>query len=115
MQAPLIFTTDDADEINGLTVPLEPLVEAIAFAKQPTPITDGLLETAPGTYANGPIEITVTVVNDVITVVAPSVGSIELTPRGGSVFGGRGMPLVRIEFEGDRVIVQPFGVFTRTP
>ena len=114
VQAPVIFTTDDADEINGLTVPLEPLVDSIAFAKQPSAITDGLLEAPPGIYANGPIEITVTVVNDVINVVAPSVGSIQLTPRGGSVFGGRGMPLVRVEFDGDRVVIQPFGVFTRS-
>ena len=112
-QAPLIFTTDDADEIAGLTVPLEATVEAIAFTKRVCPIAPGLLLTAPGTYVLGPFEITVSVVDDVISVAAPTVGVVQLVSRGGSVFGGRDMPRLRFEFDGDTVNVQPLGVFTR--
>ena len=112
-QVPLIFTTDDADEIAGLTLPLETTVEAIAFTKRAAPITAGVLEAAPGKYALGPYEITVSVVGDVITVEAPSVGVVQLVPRGGRVFGGVGMPQLRVEFDGDTVNVQPLGLFSR--
>jgi hypothetical protein len=27
---------------------------------------------------------------------------------------GRGMPLIRIEFDDDRIVVQPYGVFSRS-
>jgi CubicO group peptidase (beta-lactamase class C family) len=112
-QVPLIFTINDGDEIAGLTLPLETTVEAIAFVKRVAPVTPGLLAVAAGKYALGPFEITVSVVDDVITVEAPSVGVVQLVSRGGSVFGGVGMPQLRIEFDGDTVNVRPLGVFSR--
>jgi CubicO group peptidase (beta-lactamase class C family) len=112
-QAPITFTTDDQDEIAGLTVGLEPAVEPIAFIKDPPPMDEALLTTAPGIYSNGPIEITVTVRDGGLVVTAPSVGTVRLAPRGGAVFGVPDMPGVRVEFAVDQIVVDPLGVFPR--
>lgn len=112
-QAPMTFTADDRDEIAGLTVALEPAVAPIAFAKAPPAMDEGLLATASGTYCNGPIEITVTVTDGVISISAPGVGTVRLAPRGGAVFGVPDVPGASVEFRADRILVDPLGVFSR--
>jgi hypothetical protein len=112
-QAPVIFTIDDRDQITGLTVALEPAVDPIAFVKQPPPMDEAVLTSAAGTYGHGPIEITVAVVDVVLSLTAPTVGTVRLVPRGGCVFGVPEMPGVRVEFDDDRIVVDPLGIFSR--
>jgi CubicO group peptidase (beta-lactamase class C family) len=115
VRAPLVFTTDGDDEVVGLTVALEPLVDPIPFAKAAPEVDPEVLASMVGSYAMGPVTIVVRQVGEELELSGPGLGTVRLVPRHGGGFGVPGQPLVRVTPRGDELVVHPSGVFTRVP
>jgi hypothetical protein len=121
---PLMFLSDADGDITGLTVPLEPSVDALRFSRLPdaTARDPEVLSRLSGTYAMGPVEIAVAVQGDhVLTVAAPGTPPLELEPGHGLRFSVKGQPAITVEFELDdtgavtRLVAQPLGIFFPKP
>lgn len=110
---PMTFTHSVDGDIAGVVIPLEPLVPPIEFVKQTPPMQPGLLISAPGTYSNGTWQVVVTATGRRLSLTSSETGLMRLVPRGGAVFGVEGKPALRVEFEADRLLVEPIGVFRR--
>jgi CubicO group peptidase (beta-lactamase class C family) len=121
---PLMFLSDDDGEITGLTVPFEPSVDPLRFARLPdAPASDpAVLSRLTGTYTMGPVEIVVALQGGrVLTVAAPGNPPLVLEPGRGLRFGMKNQPSVTVEFEVDdtgavtRIVAQPLGIFLPKP
>jgi len=115
---PLTFLAGPDGDVNALTVQLEPLVEPLRFDRRPDPPGAEILRRLCGTYAMGPIEVTVALRGErTLTVTAPGSPPLDLVPAGGLRFGVRDQPAITAEFELDdngavtRLIAQPLGIF----
>ena len=115
---PLTFLAGPNGDVNALTVQLEPLVEPLRFDRRPDPPGAEILRRLCGTYAMGPIEVTVALRGErTLTVTAPGSPPLDLVPAGGLRFGVRDQPAITAEFELDdngavtRLIAQPLGIF----
>jgi hypothetical protein len=115
---PLTFLADPVGDVSALTVRFEPLVEPLRFDKRPDALSPEVLGRLCGTYAMGPIEVTVALRGERTLTLTPS-GSppFDLEQLTGLRFGVKNLPAVTAEFElGDngavaRLIAQPFGIF----
>ncbi len=118
---PLTFLTAPEGDVMALTVPFAPLLDPIRFERLP----DGraqdraFLASLVGTYVMGPIEIVIRLRGGrSLTIATSGSPASELLPRRGLRFGIKGRPGETLEFvlqgEGqvERVLFQPFGVFT---
>jgi hypothetical protein len=120
---PLMFLSDSDGEIAGLTLPFEPSVEPLRFDRLPdTSARDPeVLRRLCGSYAMGPIEITVAQRGQVLTVTTQGGQTAELQPGRGLRFEVAAQPGVTAEFELDetgavtRLVVQPLGIFLPKP
>jgi hypothetical protein len=115
---PLTFLSDPDGVVNALTVQFEPLVEPLRFDRRPDTLSPEDLRRLCGTYAMGPIEVTVALRGErTLTVAAPGSPSLDLEPIGGPRFGVKDQPAITAEFELDdngavtRLIAQPLGIF----
>jgi CubicO group peptidase (beta-lactamase class C family) len=115
---PLTFLSAPDGDVNALTVPFEPLVEPLRFDRRPDTQGPEALRRLCGTYAMGPIEITVAMRGErTLTVATPGSSPFDLEPIGGLRFGVKDQPAVTAEFELDdnravtRLIAQPLGIF----
>jgi CubicO group peptidase (beta-lactamase class C family) len=115
---PLTFLSGPDGDVNALTVPFEPLVEPLRFAKRPDVLGPDVLRRLCGGYAMGPIEVVVALRGEhTLTVTAPGSPPLDLVPLGGLRFGVKDQPSVTAEFELDgdgavtRLIAQPLGIF----
>jgi hypothetical protein len=119
---PLTFLSDSDGDVNALTVPFEPLVEPLRFARRPDPPAPDVLPGLCGAYAMGPIEIVIALRGErTLTVTAPGSPPLDLEPVRGLRFGVQDQPAITAEFELDdegtvtRLIVQPLGIFLPQP
>jgi CubicO group peptidase (beta-lactamase class C family) len=115
---PLTFLSGPDGDVNALTVQFEPLVEPLRFDRRPDTRGPEILRRLCGTYAMGPIEVTVALRGErTLTVTPPGSPSVDLEPIGGLRFGVKDQPAVTAEFELDddgavtRLIAQPLGIF----
>jgi hypothetical protein len=117
---PLMFGSDQDGDITGLTVPFEPVIEPQRFDRLPDARAQDpeVLRRLCGTYAMGPIEVTVAQQADrVLTITVPGAPPFELLPGRGLRFDVKGQPAITVEFELDesgtvqRLVAQPLGVF----
>jgi CubicO group peptidase (beta-lactamase class C family) len=116
---PVMFLSGPDGDITALTVPFEPSVEPLRFSRLPdTRAQDPeVLRRLCGRYAMGPIEITVALQGDRLTVTPPGAPPLDLEPGRGLRFEVRGQPAVTAEFELDdagevaRLVAQPLGIF----
>jgi hypothetical protein len=115
LRTPLTFVTDGDDEVVGLAVALEPLVDPIRFSKAVPGVDPEQLAAAVGTYAMGPLTVVVREVGGQLELTGPQLGTVRLVPRHGGGFGVPGQPLVRVTPRGEELLVHPIGLFTRAP
>ena len=115
---PLTFLSDPDGHVNALTVQFEPLVAPLRFDRRPDTRGPEILRRLCGTYAMGPIEVTVALRGErTLTITPPGGPSLDLEPIGGLRFGVKDQPAVTAEFELDddgavtRLIAQPLGTF----
>jgi CubicO group peptidase (beta-lactamase class C family) len=115
---PLMFLSDADGDITALTVPFEIAVEPLRFDRRPDIQDPDVLRRLCGTYAMGPIEVTVVLrAERVLTITAPGLPPLELEPIRGLRFGVKDQSGITAEFELDesgavtRVVAQPFGIF----
>jgi hypothetical protein len=121
---PLMFLSDPDGDITALAVPFEPSVEPLRFDLRPDGRTRDpeVLGRLSGTYAMGPIELTVARKGDHgLTVATPGTPApFELEPGRGLRFTLKDQPGITVEFELDeagavvRLVAQPLGIFHRT-
>ncbi len=118
MVFPLTFLSGPDGDVNALTVQFEPLVEPLRFDRRPDTQGPEVLRRLCGTYAMGPIEVTVALRGErTLTVTPPGSPPLDLEPIGGLRFGVKDRPAVTAEFELDdngavtRLIAQPLGIF----
>jgi hypothetical protein len=114
----LTFLSAPDGDVSAFTVQFEPLVEPLRFDRRPDTRGPEILRRLCGTYAMGPIEVTVGLRGErTLTVTAPGTLPLDLEPIGGLRFGVKGQPAVTAEFELDdsgavtRLIAQPLGIF----
>jgi hypothetical protein len=121
---PLMFASDPDGDITGLTVPFEPTVPALRFGRRPDIQAQDpeVLRGLTGTYAMGPIELSVTLTSgNTLTATLPGSPPLALEPGHGLRFGVIGMPAITAEFELDasgavvRLVAQPLGIFLPKP
>ena len=101
---PLMFLSDPDGDITALTVPFEPAVEPLRFDRLPDAQARDpeVLRRLCGTYALGPIEVTVALAGDwLLTITAPGAPPFELVPGRGLRFEVKGQPGITAEFELD--------------
>jgi CubicO group peptidase (beta-lactamase class C family) len=122
MVYPLTFLSDSDGDVNALSVPFEPLVEPLRFARRPDPPAPDVLCGLCGTYAMGPIEIVIALRGErTLIVTAPGSPPLDLEPVSGLRFGVQDQPAITAEFELDddgtvtRLTVQPLGIFLPQP
>ena len=115
---PLTFQSGADGDVNALSVQFEPLVEPLRFARCPDTLGPEILRRLCGTYAMGPIEVTVALRGErTLTVTAPGTPPLDLEPISGLRFGVKDQPAITAEFELDhngavtRLIAQPLGIF----
>jgi CubicO group peptidase (beta-lactamase class C family) len=118
---PLTFLSGPDGDVNALTVQFEPLVEPLRFDRRPDTQGPEILSRLCGTYAMGPIEVTVALRGERTLSVsqpgAPGALPLDLEPIGGLRFGVKDQPAITAEFELDddgavtRLIAQPLGIF----
>ena len=114
---PLTFLAGPDGDVNALTVQFEPLVEPLRFARRPDALGPEVLRGLCGTYAMGPIEVTIALADRALTVAFPGSAPLELEPLRGLRFGVKGQPAITAEFELDgdgavaRLVAQPVGIF----
>ncbi len=114
---PLTFLAGPDGDVNALTVQFEPLVEPLRFARRPDTLGPEVLRGLCGTYAMGPIEVTIALADRALTVAFPGSAPLELEPLRGLRFGVKGQPAITAEFELDgdgavaRLVAQPVGIF----
>jgi CubicO group peptidase (beta-lactamase class C family) len=115
---PLTFQSGADGDVTALSVQFEPLVEPLRFARCPDTLGPEILRRLCGTYAMGPIEVTVALRGErTLTVTAPSTPPLDLEPITGLRFGVKDQPAITAEFELDdngavtRLIAQPLGIF----
>jgi len=118
MVFPLTFLSAPDGDVNALTVQFEPLVEPLRFDRRPDTRGPEILRRLCGTYAMGPVEVTVALRGErTLTVTPPGSPPFDLEPIGGLRFGVKDRPAVTAEFELDdngavtRLIAQPLGIF----
>ena len=118
MVFPLTFLSAPDGDVNALTVQFEPLVEPLRFDRRPDTPGPDVLRRLCGTYAMGPVEVTVALRGErTLTVTPPGSPPLDLEPIGGLRFGVKDLPAVTVEFELDdhgtvtRLIAQPLGIF----
>jgi hypothetical protein len=118
MVFPLTFLSAPDGDVNALTVQFEPLVEPLRFDRRPDTPGPDVLRRLCGTYAMGPVEVTVALRGErTLTVTPPGSPPFDLEPTGGLRFGVKDLPAVTAEFELDdngtvtRLIAQPLGIF----
>jgi CubicO group peptidase (beta-lactamase class C family) len=118
MVFPLTFLSAPDGDVNALTVQFESLIEPLRFDRRPDTPGPEALRPLCGSYAMGPIEVTVALRGERTLTVTPSGGpSLDLAPVSGLRFGVKDRPAVTAEFELDgngavsRLIVQPLGIF----
>ena len=116
--SPLTFLSASDGDVNALTVQFEPLVEPLRFDRRPDARGPEILRRLCGTYAMGPIEVTVALHGErTLTVTLPGSPPLNLEPIGDLRFGVKDQPAVTAEFELDdngtvaRLIAQPLGIF----
>jgi hypothetical protein len=119
-----MFASDPDGDITALTVPFEPTVPALRFGRRPdTRAQDPeVLRGLTGTYAMGPIELSVTMTTgNTLTATLPGSPPLTLEPGHGLRFGVTGLPGITAEFELDasgavvRLVAQPLGIFLPKP
>jgi CubicO group peptidase (beta-lactamase class C family) len=115
---PLTFLSAPDGDISALTVQFESLVEPLRFDRRPDTQDPEVLRRLCGTYAMGPLEVTVALRGERrLTVTPPGSPPLDLEPIGGLRFGVKDQPAVTAEFELDdsgavtRLIAQPLGIF----
>ena len=115
---PLTFLADPDGDVSALTVAFESLVGPLRFDRRPDAQGPEILRQLCGTYAMGPIELTIALSGDsTLTATLPGSVPLELQPVRGLRFGVKGQPAVTAEFELDgagtvtRLIAQPLGIF----
>lgn len=115
---PVTFLSDPDGDVSALTVPFEALVEPLRFDRKPDTLDPEVLRRLRGTYAMGPIEVTVALRGErTLTVTTPGAPSLELEPTRGLRFGAKDQPTITVEFElgtsgaVSRLIAQPLGIF----
>jgi CubicO group peptidase (beta-lactamase class C family) len=119
MALPLVFTQDKDGAVDGLTVGLEPSVAPIRFDRVPPAADPALLAALPGSYALGPLTLTVHQRGDELVAAVPTAGSLVLVAAGGNRFASPSMPSLSIEAvlgaDGAvaELVVDPVGVFRR--
>ncbi|HVA61542.1 MAG TPA: serine hydrolase [Mycobacteriales bacterium] len=119
LSVPLVFRTGSDAEVTGLSIPIEPLVDPVAFTKSAPPVSPGLLERISGSYTFGPLTAQVRVVEGNIEVSIPGAPKLPLAPLGGNAFRSPAMSTVRAEFERaedgavTRLVIEPIGIFTK--
>jgi CubicO group peptidase (beta-lactamase class C family) len=118
---PLTFLASADGDVDALTVRFEPLVEPLRFDRRPDRPDPEILARLCGTYAMGPIEVTVALRGEnTLTVTAPGSPPLDLEPISGLRFGVKDQPAITAEFELDgqgavaRLIAQPLGIFLPT-
>jgi CubicO group peptidase (beta-lactamase class C family) len=118
MLFPLTFLSAPDGDVNALTVQFEPMVEPLRFDRRPDTRGPEDLRRLCGSYAMGPIEVTVALRGErTLTVAPPGDPPLDLEPIGGLRFGVKDQPAVTAEFELDdngtvtRLIAQPLGIF----
>ena len=121
---PLMFVSDPDGDITALTVPFEPTTGPLRFDRRPDERARDpeVLRRLTGTYAMGPIELTVALSSkNTLTATLPGAPPFELEPGRGLRFGVAGQPALTAEFELDaagsvtRLAVQPVGIFLPRP
>lgn len=110
---PLRFTPDSDDEIDGLAVAFEPMVDPIRFTKQLPEVDPAVLAELAGTYEMGPLKVVLRVLPTGLQLTAPQIGSVMLTPRHGGGFAVPGQPLVRVTPREGALLINPMGLFAR--
>src|SRR5579875_86558 len=117
---PLMFGSDPDGDITSLTIPFEPSVAPLAFARLPDDQARDpeVLRRLCGTYTMGPLEIVVAEGGgQTLTVRAPGAPPLKLRPVRGLRFAVEGQPGLTAEFELDsggevaRLVAQPLGIF----
>jgi Domain of unknown function (DUF3471)/Beta-lactamase len=112
------FLSAPDGDVNALTAQFEPLVEPLRFDRRPDTHAPEVLRRLCGTYAMGPVELTVALRGErTLTVTAPGSPPLDLEPVSGLRFAVTDRPAVTAEFELDgdgavtRLIAQPLGIF----
>jgi CubicO group peptidase (beta-lactamase class C family) len=115
---PLTFLAGPDGDVNALTVQFEPLVDPLRFDRRPDAPGPEVLRRLCGSYAMGPIELTIALRDDrTLTATLPGSLPLELEPVRGLRFGVKDQPAITAEFETDdsgavtRLIAQPIGIF----
>lgn len=115
---PLTFLAGPDGDVSALTVQFEPQVEPLRFARRPDAQGPEVLRRLCGTYAMGPIELTIALHDDrTLTATLPGSAPLELEPVRGLRFGVKDQPAITAEFETDdngtvtRLVAQPIGIF----
>ncbi|HXP58511.1 MAG TPA: serine hydrolase [Streptosporangiaceae bacterium] len=119
---PLTFLSSADGDVDALAARFEPLVEPLRFDRRPDRPDPEILARLCGTYAMGPVEVTVALRGEsTLTVATPGSPLLDLEPISGLRFGVKDQPAVTAEFELDdqgavtRLIAQPLGIFRPKP
>lgn len=112
------FLTDPEGRISWLSIPLEPTVEPIVFAREPEMPPIETCERLVGAYEMGPVELTIEFKAPARLIAKiPGAGSLRLEPYDGLTFKVKGAEGVTVRFDlADggavrEILVQPMGVF----
>jgi hypothetical protein len=119
---PLTFTTAPDGEVEGLTIPFEPTLEAIRFVRQADELSRDpeVLHRLAGPYEMGPIKSVVELKDSTVTLTVAGQSPVELVPQRGLRFGVKGSPSTSVEFflqgaDVEKLVIEPGGVFRPSP
>lgn len=117
----VIFYTDVKGDIFSLSMPLEPHVKEIVFARMPlrAMLEKSFLEPLTGEYVLGATTVTVSLEGEkTLVLIVPGQPKYELTPTRGTTFDVKGLSGFSIEFQKDTagkvteaVFYQPDGTY----
>ena len=111
---PMQFWHDLRGEVSALSLRLDQAVPGIRFEKQPdtSAVTEELLESIVGSYAMGPLSLTVTRHGDRLVVQVEGSPARQVTPVGGLRFA---VDALVVELVPPSTIKTPYGDFERVP
>jgi len=105
-------------DIDFLSLPLESTVKEVVFSRlgEARMKEKTFLEPLTGSYARGPVNVTVAMQGDrAMTVTIPGQGTFDLEPVRGTKFDIKGLTGYSVEFKGDDLVFyQPNGTFSAT-
>jgi CubicO group peptidase (beta-lactamase class C family) len=117
---PATFTGDTEGEIAAVQIPFEGTVKPIVFERVPPELSAADIAGFAGEYVMEPMRLIIELEGEALTgrLLPVSGGRFTLVPYRGTTFKVKEQESTTVEFvsgpDGDKAVVQPLGVFSRT-